>query len=148
MFSLRKPLIFHFARPTDSDRPRDRQVQAHGDPSAPLCSSAPCPISLKSTLLNHTSRYPGGRTRGAHLTPTPDPSRGRRIDWPTATATNPGKIRGTPIAAVVSTFFRPGAPLVSVVAMCFDTAYDSKCEELFATVSDRHRRRHVFRHNV
>ena len=43
-----------------------------------MCSSAPCPISLKSTLLNHTSRYPGGRIQGAHLTPTPDPSRGRR----------------------------------------------------------------------
>ena len=45
----------------------------------------------------------------------------------------PEKIRGTPIAAVVYTFFRPGAPLVSVVATCFDTACDSKCEESFAT---------------
>ena len=107
-FSLGKQQLFHFARPTDSDRPRDRQIGAHGDTSAPLCSSAPCPISLKSTFLNHTSRKPGNRLQGAHLTPTPDPSRGRRIDWPAATAADPEKERWTPIATVVATFSDAG----------------------------------------
>ena len=37
-------------------------------------TSAPLPISPKSTLLNHTSRYLSFRTPGPYLTPTPDPA--------------------------------------------------------------------------
>ena len=72
----------------------------------------------------------------------------RRIDWPAATAADPGKNTWDSDRHRRPHVFRFGAPLVSVVAKCFDMACDSKCEELFATVSDRHRRRHVFRHHV
>ena len=53
--------------PTIPTGPRIANIGATGDNSAALCSSAPCPISFKSSLRNHTSRYPGGRTPGPHL---------------------------------------------------------------------------------
>ena len=100
----------------------------------PFWPAAPLPISPKSTLLNHTSRYLSFRTPGPYLTPTPDPSRGRRIDWPAATAGDPGKNTWNSDRHCCPHVFRPGAPLVTVVATFFDIACDSKCKESFATV--------------
>ena len=85
---LKETTTFPLCAPHRFGAAQGAQLGPHWNP---LCSSAPCPISPKSTLPNPTFHHLSFRTPGRHLPPTPDPSRGRRTQKGCALCRRPRK---------------------------------------------------------